>query len=202
VESDEFPRHYEPPPLPVPRYVHGQSSGPPSRRQSRERLRTKTASPDCILRSGDEPKNVTVHLDLDAAVDINPDLECLSRLNRLGHFKEAARIFEERLIAYVDFFPVVAEYADLLLEQGSFGHLRDFLSNRLDDSRVEYSDDEVRLMRLLRSLAEMYTSGALIPALEMTMEALGLQESKSKEDPPWSKSSIGIQVRGLKFTMQ
>lgn len=97
----------------------------------------------------------------------------------------------------MDFFPVVAEYADLLLKQGSFGHLHDFLSTRLKDSRVEYSNEEVQLMRLVRSLAEMYTRGALIPALEMTVEVLGLRETESKDDPFWSKSSIGIQVRGL-----
>lgn len=152
---------------------------------------------DFVLCPGDQAKDVTVHLDLDAAVDINPDLECLSRLNRLGHFKEASRLFEERLVIYMDFFPVVAEYADLLLEQGSFGHLHDFLSTRLKDSRVEYSEGEVQLMRLVKSLAEMYTRGALIPALEMAVEVLGLWERETKDDPPWSKWSIGIQVCGL-----
>ncbi|CAI7663417.1 unnamed protein product [Penicillium crustosum] len=150
---------------------------------------------DFVLCPGDQAKDVTVHLDLDAAVDINPDLECLSRLNRLGHFKEASRLFEERLVIYMDFFPVVAEYADLLLEQGSFGHLHDFLSTRLKDSRVEYSEGEVQLMRLVKSLAEMYTRGALIPALEMAVEVLGLRERETKDDPPWSKWSIGIQIQ-------
>ncbi|OQD69825.1 hypothetical protein PENPOL_c002G04714 [Penicillium polonicum] len=159
-------------------------SAPPFQRQSGEMPRTKTVPPDFILRAGDQAKDVTVHLDLDAAVDINPDLECLSRLNRLGNFKEASRLFEERLVIHVDFFPVVAEYADLLLEQGSFGQLHDFLSTRLKDPRVEYSDEEVQLMRLLRCLAEMYTRGALIPALEMAVEVLGLWEKESKDDPP------------------
>ncbi|KAJ5425407.1 hypothetical protein N7465_000477 [Penicillium sp. CMV-2018d] len=117
-------------------------SAPPFQRQSREMPKTKTLPPDFILRAGDQAKDVTIHLDLEAAVDINPDLECLSRLNRLGHFKEASRLFEERLVVHVDFFPVVAEYSDLLLEQGSFGQLHDFLSTRLKDSRVEYSDEE------------------------------------------------------------
>ncbi|KAJ5971446.1 uncharacterized protein N7479_001364 [Penicillium vulpinum] len=140
---------------PAPGYAPGRSSipsftpyppPPPIQRQIRERPRINTVSPDFILRSGDQAKDVTVHLDLDAAVDINPDLECLSRLNRLGYFKEASHFFEERLAIYVDFFPVVAEYADLLLEQGSFGHLHDFLSNRLKDPRVEYSDEEIQLV--------------------------------------------------------
>ncbi|PLB42480.1 uncharacterized protein BDW47DRAFT_97255 [Aspergillus candidus] len=81
-------------------------------------------------------------------------------------------MFEERLAPHVDFFPVVGEYTDLLLEQGSFGHLHKFVSSRLSDPHVKYSRDEVLLLKVIRSLAEIYTKGAVIPALEMTTKAM------------------------------
>ncbi|KAJ5680282.1 hypothetical protein N7536_011421 [Penicillium majusculum] len=150
--ADEYPpnfgrndrKNWQQPMPPAPGYA-------PNQRSALSKTPYPSAPPfqvplDFVLRAGDQAKDVTVHLDLDAAVDINPDLECLSRLNRLGHFKEASRLFEERLVIHVDFFPVVAEYADVLLEQGSFGHLHDFLSTRLKDSRVEYSDGEIQLV--------------------------------------------------------
>ncbi|PLN85385.1 hypothetical protein BDW42DRAFT_3242 [Aspergillus taichungensis] len=125
-----------------------------------------------LICSGDRDKDITVHLDLDAGLDISHDLERLARLSRLGHFYQAIRIFEERLAPHVDFFPVVGEYADLLWEQGNFGHLQEFVSGRLSDPHVEYSPDEVLLLKVIKSLAEIHTKGAVIPALEMTTNAM------------------------------
>lgn len=130
-------------------------------------------------------------------MDVSPDLERLSRLNRLGHFKEAVGLFEERLAVHVDLFPVTAEYVDLLLEQGNFGALEKFISNQLEDSFMQYSQDEVRLLKLLKSLTEIHTRGPLIPALQMTTETIRIYTSEPsglRENPLWSRLSIGIQV--------
>lgn len=155
--------------------------------------------PDGTLRLGDHDTDITVHLNLDAALDIRPDLERLVRLNRLGYFNEAISLFKERLAPHIDFFPVASEYADLLLEQGSFGDLNEFVSSRLEDSLVEYSHDEMQLWKLLKSFSELYTKGALIPALQSTMEMIRHLKTKSEDDPLWYKHSIGLHVRVQDF---
>ncbi|GIJ84825.1 hypothetical protein Asppvi_003676 [Aspergillus pseudoviridinutans] len=159
-------------------------------------------SPDRTLRLGDHDNDITVHLNLDAALDIRPDLQRLVRLNRLGYFNEAISLFEERLAPHIDFFPVASEYADLLLEQGSFGDLHEFVSSRLKDSLVQYSRDEMQLWKLLKSLAELYTKGALIPALESTMEMLRYLETKSDDDPLWYKHSTGLQIQTVEICLR
>ncbi|KAL4889457.1 hypothetical protein BDV59DRAFT_210367 [Aspergillus ambiguus] len=148
-----------------------------------------------LICSGDKDKDITVHLDLDASLDINHDIERLARLCRLGHFSQAAMLFEERLAPHVDFFPVVAEYADLLLEQEDYGHLHKFISSRLLDPHVKFSDEEVLLLKLLKSLAEIHTRGALIPALEMTIEVQGRFGSQSCKHTPWSRRTTGSRIQ-------
>lgn len=103
-----------------------------------------------------------MHLDLEAALDISDDIERLAQLSRLGRFNEAIVLFKERLALHVDFFPVVAEYADLLLEQGNFRDLHQFVSNRLSDLHVEYTQEGSTLLELLKRLAEVLTKGALL----------------------------------------
>ncbi|GKZ38162.1 hypothetical protein AbraIFM66950_010157 [Aspergillus brasiliensis] len=151
------------------------------RRRGRRRSRYREAAPfpsamsrqdDWLISSGDNDKDITTHLNLDVALDVEDDLGHLAHLNRLGHFRKGIRYFEERLAPHVDFFPVVAEYADLLLEQGNFGGLHQFISSRLTDPLVEYSNEEYILLKTIKAFAEIYTRGALIPALKMTTEAL------------------------------
>ncbi|GAQ43004.1 uncharacterized protein AtWU_00683 [Aspergillus tubingensis] len=141
--------------------------------------------------------DITAHLDLDIALDLEHELGILARLNRLGHFTKGIRLFEERLAPHVDFFPVAAEYADLLLEQGSFGQLRQFIASRLTDTLAKYTEEEVILLKAIRALAEMHTRGALIPALNMARAALGyyLIEDRDLTD---TRPSIGI---GIKIQM-
>lgn len=149
---------------------------------------------DWLICSGDRDKDITVHLNLDAGLDISHDLERLARLSRLGYFHQAIRMFEERLAPHVDFFPVVGEYTDLLLEQGSFGHLHKFVSSRLSDPHVKYSRDEVLLLKVIRSLAEIYTKGAVIPALEMTTKAMKHITKKLNRHSSPFKHPTGTQV--------
>ncbi|GLA65287.1 hypothetical protein AtubIFM54640_007037 [Aspergillus tubingensis] len=138
--------------------------------------------------------DITAHLDLDIALDLEHELGILARLNRLGHFTKGIRLFEERLAPHVDFFPVAAEYADLLLEQGSFGQLRQFIASRLTDTLAKYTEEEVILLKAIRALAEMHTRGALIPALNMARAALGyyLIEDRDLTD---TRPSIGIGIK-------
>lgn len=144
--------------------------------------------------SGIQDQDFTMHLEMDVCLDINDDIEHLSRLNQLGHFNEATCLFHERLGPHVDFFPVTAEYADLTLEQGSFGVAHAFISARLDDSASTFSPLELRLLRLLKAFAEIYTKGALIPALQITKQTLDDLETEASEDPSFFKTSIGQHV--------
>jgi hypothetical protein len=89
--------------------------------------------------SGHQEKDFTMHFDLDIGLDVNADIEELSRLNQLGHFNEAILLFHERLASHVDFFPVTAEYVDLLLEQGSFRDAEAFITARLNDMVATFS---------------------------------------------------------------
>ncbi|KAJ5890364.1 uncharacterized protein N7473_006592 [Penicillium subrubescens] len=136
-----------------------------------------------------------MHLEMDICLDVNDDIEQLSRLNQLGHFNEAICLFHERLASHVDFFPVTAEYADLSLEQGNFGVAHAFISARLDGMASIFSTVELRLLRLLKAFAEIYTKGALIPALQMTKQTLHDLETEASEDPSFFKSSIGQHIQ-------
>jgi hypothetical protein len=148
---------------------------------------------------GIQDQDFTMHLEMDICLDINDDIEQLSRLNQLGHFNEAICLFHERLASHVDFFPVTAEYADLSLEQGNFGVAHAFISARLDDMASIFSPVELRLLRLLKAFTEIYTKGALIPALQMTKQTLHDLETEASEDPSLFKSSIGQHVCFLRL---
>lgn len=149
---------------------------------------------DCIVSSDDNDKDITTHLHLDVALDLEHELGYLAQLNRMGHFKKGIRYFEKRLAPHVDFFPVVAEYADLLLEQGSLGDLHIFISSRLMDPHVSYLEEENILLKTIRAYAEIFTKGALIPALNMTREALNHLATRD-HDSMGSSLSTGLKVR-------
>lgn len=157
-----------------------------------------TNKEDWLISSGDNDKDITTHLNLNVALDLEPDLETLARLNRLGHFRQGIRLFEERLASHVDFFPVVAEYADLLLEQGNFKHLYQFISTRLMDPHVRYLDEEVLLLETLKAFAEIHTKGALIPALDIAKKALS-HYSLKRQGRGEAVTSPGLQVRSLRL---
>lgn len=73
----------------------------------------------------------TIHFSLDIADDIEGHLEEVSRLRRWGHFKEANEYFAEALEHHLDLPRVALEYADLLVDQGSYQGFDTFMSDRL-----------------------------------------------------------------------
>ncbi|GMF87711.1 unnamed protein product [Aspergillus oryzae] len=127
-------------------------------------------------------RDITVHIDLYGAMDVAPDLEQLSRLNRLGRFKEGIILFNERLAPHLDFFPVVAEYADLLLEQANFRSLGELISQVLGSHAKDFEKDQVLLLKLLGSLAGIHSKGALLPALDTAKEVIKFLEDQDGED--------------------
>ncbi|KAL2812219.1 hypothetical protein BJX63DRAFT_432846 [Aspergillus granulosus] len=80
----------------------------------------------------DNSKDATIHFDMDVADDVGALLEEFSRLKKLGHFQAASLYFDEHLRAFTDIVPVTIEYADMLIEQGVYQQLDDFLQLHRD----------------------------------------------------------------------
>ncbi|KAJ0414172.1 hypothetical protein BJY00DRAFT_305776 [Aspergillus carlsbadensis] len=72
-------------------------------------------------------KDVTVHFDMNATADVGVLLEQFSRLKRLGHFQAASQYFDDNLRDFTEVLPVIIEYADMLVEQGAYQRLKEFL---------------------------------------------------------------------------
>lgn len=104
-------------------------------------------------------------LQMEIEEDLEQEIENFVRLKRLGQYKKAHEMFEEVLTRHIAFFPVVAEYADLLLEQGRYGVLSKFLDIQIECMESVFEEDEVELLRIMRSLALIHTKGALRAAL-------------------------------------
>ncbi|KAJ5988562.1 hypothetical protein N7481_003772 [Penicillium waksmanii] len=161
---------------PAPASSETKDLAPETGEKSDSSIKSQKNTFDTVLCSADEAKDITVHLDLGASLDLSDELSHLSRLNRLGHFKAGISFFESRLAQHMDFFPVVAEYADLLQQQGAFGNMSRFVHTRCHDSSVSYSHNEMTLLKLLECVANIHTKGALLPALEMAKSVLGQSE--------------------------
>lgn len=90
----------------------------------------------------------------DIVEDIPAELEDFIFLARLGCFEEARELFEEILRPHEGFFPVVAEFADMLLEEGCYDELSQLLTN--PSYKTKFSEDECQLLALMRALSEAY----------------------------------------------
>jgi hypothetical protein len=79
----------------------------------------------------------TIHFSLDVADDIEGHLEEVSRLKRWGHFHEAIEYFTANLKHHLDLPLVFLGYADLLVEQGSYGHFYTPVSSQRWDHQLK-----------------------------------------------------------------
>ncbi|PWY81605.1 hypothetical protein BO94DRAFT_601550 [Aspergillus sclerotioniger CBS 115572] len=118
--------------------------------------------------------DVTMEDNLEVAVDVGDDLASLRGLVRLGQFKEAISLYDDRLAQHQDSFAVVAGYADLLLEQGAFKDLKAFADRALFNPPGEFAPEEVLLLKVLQCLAQYHTRCALVPALRAALDGLHL----------------------------
>jgi hypothetical protein len=110
------------------------------------------------INSGNIP---LLEMDLDIVEDIPAELEDFIFLSRLGLFEDAHELFEQNLKPYLGFFPVLAEYADMLLEEGFYVELSKLLMNV-----STFSGDEYQLLVLMRALSEAYIEGTSNKAKE------------------------------------
>jgi hypothetical protein len=90
--------------------------------------------------------------------DVSGELEQLILLGRLSQYREAHFCFQVNLRDHLDQFSVVAEYADLLLEQSSYGQLSRYCRNRL--TMANFGLDENQLLDLSIRLSDIYLHGS------------------------------------------
>lgn len=115
-------------------------------------------------------------LHLTAESTLFPDLESFVRFSRSRKFEDALDLFDAKLKRHLDdAFLVTIEYADLLFEQGDYRTLSEFLGTRIamqtatgeERPALEEpgADEEIQLLEAMKSLADIFTKGALRSAL-------------------------------------
>lgn len=125
--------------------------------------------------------------------DLSEEIEAFVRLNRFGLFNEGAEFFEATLKSHVDKFPVVAEYADFLLEQGQYGRLAHFLQRTSSDGFhiKSFAKDEVRLLELMKLFAELHIRGNLRKTLNKARHHWSMARRTVTEEPSEAEVSAG-----------
>lgn len=93
-------------------------------------------------------------MEFDIIEDIPEELEDFIFLSRLGLYEEAQGLFEQNLERHLDFFPIVAEYSDMLLEKGSYELLSSFLT-KLPANTI-FSEDQNQLLKLIKALSDAH----------------------------------------------
>jgi hypothetical protein len=88
--------------------------------------------------------------------DVAEDLDIFVRLSKAGHFNRAESFFRAFLKNHIGDFAVAAQYAENLIEQGSFGPAEKFLDALLS-SGLDVDDEERDVLRLLLFNARIYT---------------------------------------------
>jgi hypothetical protein len=97
--------------------------------------------------------------------DIEQEIESFVRFKRRREYEKAEEIFQETLSAHLSLFPVIAEYADLLLVQEKYRILSEFLDIQIQYMGPILEEEEVELLRIMKSLVHIHTCGSLRPAL-------------------------------------
>lgn len=127
----------------------------------------------------------TFPLELELEEDIEGEIHHFVKLSRLGDYAEAQRFFDQTLRKHDHLFPVLAEYADMLLEQGRCRQASEILEKYIKSMSGILDGDEMQLLKIMKSLADMHSKGALRSALVEAEEAWQLiqlagQESSGK----------------------
>ena len=88
--------------------------------------------------------------------DVAEDLDIFVRLSKAGHFNRAESFFRAFLKNHIGDFAVAAQYAENLIEQGSFGPAEKFLDALLS-SGLDVDDEERDVLQLLLFNARVYS---------------------------------------------
>jgi hypothetical protein len=148
------------------------------------------------MASGDGESCQRITIDEPISEDLSEEIEAFVRLNRFGWFKEGNELFEEALRNHLDVFPVVAEYADFLLEQGWYRRLAQFLQERLSNKLhiKGFAEDEIRLLELMKVFAELHTTGGLKKALNQARRYWSMACRTITEEPSEVQVRVDVEV--------
>lgn len=109
-------------------------------------------------------QRIQFRLEYDIIKDIPAEIEEFVRLPKLGLNTDAKSLFDRSLNEHLNLFPVLAEYADFLLEQDNSEALRDcseFLEGYLKSNETTFSEDEITLLQLLAISSDAKARGDL-----------------------------------------
>jgi hypothetical protein len=109
--------------------------------------------------------------------DVAENLDTFTRLSKAGHFERADHFYRRTLRRYNDDFPVAAQYADSLIDQGAFSEAEDFLVEYLSrgiasGTEAGTTTEVLTIIRLLLANAQLYTKFELGRAAEIAMGAI------------------------------
>ncbi|KAK5738237.1 hypothetical protein LTR17_006114 [Elasticomyces elasticus] len=110
-----------------------------------------------------EGLNISLISSLNITQDVGGDLDLFVRLSQAGHFERAQLFFGKALEAYHMHFPMLAEYADMLIRRGAFCRAVEKLDSALVgrdvfvEPSVDYAQDERKVLQLLRGVAVLHT---------------------------------------------
>ncbi|GMG02670.1 unnamed protein product [Aspergillus oryzae] len=128
-----------------------------------------------------QPTGTTLPLELELEEDIEKEIHHFVQLTRMGHYTDAQKFFDNTLGKHDHLFPVVAEYADMLLEQGRYRHAAEFLNEHIRAKEEIFDPDEMQLLKIMKALAEIYSKGALRSALVEAKRAWSLLDLEGKQ---------------------
>jgi hypothetical protein len=103
--------------------------------------------------------------------DVAEDLDTFVRLSKAGHFTRAEDFFRAFLESLAGDFAVAAQYAENLIEQGSFGSAEKFLTAWLSKN-WDADDEEGIILCLLLATARLYTQFEVLEAESTAVNSL------------------------------
>lgn len=104
-------------------------------------------------------------LTMEVEEDIEQEIETFVRFKRRGEYRQAEKVFQETLSRHLSLFPVIGEYADFLLVQENYRILSEFLDIQFQYMESVLEEEEMELLRIMKSLVNIHTQGSLRPAL-------------------------------------
>lgn len=115
--------------------------------------------------------------------DIEQEIENFVRFKRRGEYEKAEEVFQQTLAAHLSLFPVLAEYADLLLVQGKYRILSEFLEIQIQCMEPTLEEEELELLHIMKSLVQIHHHGFLRSALVQASRTWDFLHHRGKKLP-------------------
>ncbi|KAL3459048.1 hypothetical protein BJX64DRAFT_291591 [Aspergillus heterothallicus] len=123
----------------------------------------------------------TLPLEFELEEDVEAELQHFVKLSRTGNYAAAHDFFNNTLRHHDHLFPVIVEYADMLLEQGCYGPAAEFLTGKIQSCHGLLDPEEIQLLKLMNCLSNIYSKGALRPALVEAKNAQDYLERTARQ---------------------